>query len=400
LGVRFDIAKVEEVESLFYGRHCWEVLFRAVPLPELGGAELFEGDTGATLRGEEYVYALVLQCPDQGLLASVKSRLEESAEFRSVAAEPRFVEGRALDGEPLPDAGRVDASGRLVVPEGRVFNADVAWDAVCKAKAPGPPAAAKAPPAAPARKGALGAIRSWLAGSREKRLVKAARAGDVERVRGLLAEGADANVKVGGSRTALGVAAEQGHLAVVQALLAAGADPNARGPMAMTPLMEAARVNHAEVMRALLAAGADVLVSLTQIPGSCDSALHFAAIANAREAARLLVEAGAEVDARDEMQNTPLMLATEAGQFGCAAFFIGAGADLNATNSYQDTALGMAAREGFEPLVALLLEAGADPRAAACTDPLSGRVIPAAQMAEEAGHEQIAARIRAAAPKT
>jgi len=132
LALRFDTAKVEEVESLWYGRHCFRVLFRAVDLQRLAGTKFSEGDTAATLTSNEYVYAIALQNPDQAVLDYVKQALEQSTEFNEFAATPRFLEGAAIDGEPLVAGGEIDPNGKLKVPADRFYNADYAVDDIKK----------------------------------------------------------------------------------------------------------------------------------------------------------------------------------------------------------------------------------------------------------------------------
>lgn len=134
LAVRFSIEKVEEIESLFYGRHCWKVFFEAVDLADLKNAELYEGDTAATLNGREYTYALAIQSPDSAALERLRTSLEGDDVFQGLADETPFAEGSAVDGEPLPDAGRFDANGNLVVPEGRIYNSEVVLDGLGNTK--------------------------------------------------------------------------------------------------------------------------------------------------------------------------------------------------------------------------------------------------------------------------
>lgn len=112
LGIRFDIDKLE---SGAYGIAGWKVFWRAIDVERLaGGTLLFEGDTALTLNGFENVYCIVVQSMSRTLLSQIRSALEQSAEFQRVAASPRFIEGASAIGEPLPEAGGVDATGNLV----------------------------------------------------------------------------------------------------------------------------------------------------------------------------------------------------------------------------------------------------------------------------------------------
>ena len=78
----------------------------------------------------------------------------------------------------------------------------------------------------------------------EPPLIVAARAGDMNRVRTLVGEGADVNAFGNGRQTALMAAAQQGHGDVVNALLEAGADANLRDAKGNTAAEAAAERGH------------------------------------------------------------------------------------------------------------------------------------------------------------
>lgn len=136
-------------------------------------------------------------------------------------------------------------------------------------------------------------------------LVGAIRTGDVEALRGLLAENlplATARIRGarGGSRTLLHVAADwPGHFPngapVVRTLVEAGAEVNAaaEGSFAETALHWAASSDDLEVAEALIAAGADLEAPGASIAGGTplDNAVGY----GCWQVARLLVERGARV---------------------------------------------------------------------------------------------------------
>lgn len=92
------------------------------------------------------------------------------------------------------------------------------------------------------------------------------------------------------------------------------------------------------------------------------TALHFAAFAGNLETARLLIDRGAEVDARakNRFDNTPLQVALLTEQEKLAELLIAKGADARAKQADGFTALHEAALFGNERLITMLLAAGAD----------------------------------------
>jgi ankyrin repeat protein len=90
-------------------------------------------------------------------------------------------------------------------------------------------------------------------------LMDAARTGNAEAVKALLAAGADVNARGEYGFTAL-MAAAKCYTEAVKALLAAGADVNAKDADGNTALMAAAKKGRTppETVKALLAAGADI----------------------------------------------------------------------------------------------------------------------------------------------
>jgi ankyrin repeat protein len=78
------------------------------------------------------------------------------------------------------------------------------------------------------------------------------------------------------------------------------------------------------------------------------------------ETVKLLLEKGADVNARDNEGWHPLQLAAKRGDVEIVKLLLGNGADVNATNNYGVTALESAAYRGYLNVVKLLLEKGAD----------------------------------------
>ena len=86
---------------------------------------------------------------------------------------------------------------------------------------------------------------------------EATNAGDLNRVCGLLDEGADIDALDEHGQTALMNAAHRGDAELVQVLIQRGAGLNRTAKYRLTALMLAVIGNHAEVVRLLVKAGAD-----------------------------------------------------------------------------------------------------------------------------------------------
>lgn len=169
-------------------------------------------------------------------------------------------------------------------------------------------------------------------------------------IQALLQAGAHANGAI------LMTAARTGNAEAVRMLLARGADANAReSSLGETALIWAAAENHSEAVRALIEHGADVdarsdklvypkdrfgLEGVTTIlPHGSWTALMYAAREGSLEAAQALAEAGADLNLTDPDGTTALELAILNGHFDTAAMLAGKGADPNIADSTGMTAL-------------------------------------------------------------
>ena len=86
----------------------------------------------------------------------------------------------------------------------------------------------------------------------------AAKAGDVEKIERLIAEGVDVNHTDLADKTPLHWAADAGHTEIVQVLIAKGANIDARDFTNVTPLQLGILGEHAAIVGLLVANGADV----------------------------------------------------------------------------------------------------------------------------------------------
>jgi ankyrin repeat protein len=116
------------------------------------------------------------------------------------------------------------------------------------------------------------------------------------------------------------------------------------------------------------------------------TALHFACFFGQPEAARLLIESGAAVDAvaANPTQVMPLHSAASARNLEAARLLLERGAPVNARQQAGWVPIHAAAQNGDRPMVELLLEHRADPKLA------NNQGKTPAMVASEKGHEEIA----------
>jgi ankyrin repeat protein len=152
----------------------------------------------------------------------------------------------------------------------------------------------------------------------------------------------------------------RGDLDKVRWILAAGADPNMpqsdEVDSGWSPLMLAARST--AVMRLLLDAGADPRFATAE----GDSVVMAVARIGTCEGLRMLQAAGADLRQVDHTGDNALMEAAGAGNQETVEFLLGQGLAVDDTTNNGCTALMAAAVSGEADMVRLLLAAGADPR--------------------------------------
>ena len=182
--------------------------------------------------------------------------------------------------------------------------------------------------------------------------------GGVDTVKVLLRAGADVRVTDDTGNTCLMFAAHHGHIETVRTLLCmpeVGLDnPGEHGS---TALHDAACQGHPDVLQALLDAGADIEAK----DAEGRSALLVASSVGEVKSAKVLVEAGAEVCATDDEGNTCLIIAAVFGQIDIVRYLLSLpDVDVHDRDAEGDTALHLAAHHKLPDMVKLLLEHGAD----------------------------------------
>ncbi|MCJ1388164.1 Ankyrin-2 [Xylographa bjoerkii] len=93
------------------------------------------------------------------------------------------------------------------------------------------------------------------------------------------------------------------------------------------------------------------------------TALHVAAIKPDELMIRLLLDNGADIEARDDQQNTPLQVATKSAREGAVRLLVDRGANIESQNNKKYTALHSAVDGTEESMTRLLLDMGANPEA-------------------------------------
>jgi len=200
----------------------------------------------------------------------------------------------------------------------------------------------------------------------------AAQNGNAAMLKRLLDAKADVNTADAAGDTLLMAAVRAESVDAVRLLLERGAKVNAADPdVAQTALSWAARLDNPEIMRALLTAGATVDTATRVGPKTAPrppgagggshgvgivrsgvppqgeqlpapggmTPLLFAARDGLLDAAKVLVEAGADVNKADPNGITPLLMAITNGQLPVAQLLVERGADLKAADWYGRTPL-------------------------------------------------------------
>ena len=187
----------------------------------------------------------------------------------------------------------------------------------------------------------------------------------------LLSNKADVNAKANNGETPLIFAADRGHRDIAELLLANGAEVNAKNGDGTTPLHIAAFKGHKDVVELLLANKAEV--NAKDNDGA--TPLHLAAQQGRKEVAELLLANKADVNAKANNGMTPLhaaVIGTDNSQFGLiyedehpeqfwgekdmTQLLLANGAEVNAKNNAGETPLVFAAAKGSQGRCGITIE--------------------------------------------
>ncbi len=140
-------------------------------------------------------------------------------------------------------------------------------------------------------------------------LLEAVLAGDITALQRILSDGAEVNARDAEGVTLLMHAAHAGNLAMVKVLLESGADVNTRNAQGWSPLTKAVynaeqKRGFADIVQVLIGAGANIEAAI----GYAVRPLMLAAGYGETAVVELLLQAGADVQARNEGGYTALMM--------------------------------------------------------------------------------------------
>ncbi|XP_045486803.1 titin-like isoform X3 [Pieris rapae] len=150
--------------------------------------------------------------------------------------------------------------------------------------------------------------------------LRAARAGQIDKIISLLEQGVDINVSNANGLNAIHLASKDGHVEVVKELLQRGA-------------------------------------SIDAATKKGNTALHIASLAGQEAVVRLLVQNGAQVNIQSQNGFTPLYMAAQENHDGVVKFLLSNGANQSLATEDGFTPLAVAMQQGHEKVVAVLLEA-------------------------------------------
>lgn len=220
-------------------------------------------------------------------------------------------------------------------------------------------------------------------------LMNATKFGKPECVHILLDKGADIDRKCSFGESALHTAAAMKNLEMVKFLLNRGANVDNQRQGGRTPLMDAVLIGSQDtcIVQHLLDAGADVqlqdenklsalhfaqteeLIDILVKKGACvnavdidgSTALHHRVKQGVPNlpAVQKLIDAGAEVNAKDKYGNTPLKEAVRGNNLDLVSYLLTKGADPNNAERLAESALLSACYHGNAEMVKLLHQAGA-----------------------------------------
>ncbi|GMH40115.1 hypothetical protein BSKO_08019 [Bryopsis sp. KO-2023] len=181
--------------------------------------------------------------------------------------------------------------------------------------------------------------------------------GHVEISRLLTDSGASVNSPNANLTSPSYAAAQRGHIEVLKLLVQQGANLNQKSLWGSTPLMIASQNREAEVVNWLIQR--DVNLD-AQTFMSKQTALWSASFEGYHDIVKSLLDAGAEVEAKDVRESTPLFAAAQEGHEETVRILLNGGADPNARDKTGNTPLHVATAMCRVEIIKMLLKNGAN----------------------------------------
>ena len=183
-------------------------------------------------------------------------------------------------------------------------------------------------------------------------IVQAARDGNEEMIRKLLASEADVTASHKSTkRHALSEAAFQGHNRVVDLLIEAECPLDQADVEGNTALHHACRKGYFPVVKSLLAGGAPI----NAVGPDGQTALHVAMQTSRQNVVMLLLQHNASINARDTSHQTPLHIGAGQGNVAMCKYLLDEGAHLDSRQAQSKTPLQLACEAGHYQMVHMML---------------------------------------------
>jgi len=193
--------------------------------------------------------------------------------------------------------------------------------------------------------------------ARADEIHEAVQSGNLKKVKALVQRNAEwLNSPDQNKKTPLHLALESGHAAIARYLVDQGADINLKDKDKNSPIHNAAYLGNLEIVDLLLKKGA---ASLNEGNFRGQTPLHLACERGHPGVVTRLLEAGADIEARDMLGRTPLMTTATSKNMEVVNALLKKGADINAAlkrGPAAYTTLTVAAMYGFKDLVDLLID--------------------------------------------
>ncbi|KAL1527097.1 hypothetical protein AB1Y20_015780 [Prymnesium parvum] len=184
-------------------------------------------------------------------------------------------------------------------------------------------------------------------------LCEMARCGNIEGIMLLLSGGCSVNAADYDLRTCMHLAASSGNLLVVEALIEHKCDLNAKDRWGGTPLADAVREGHGQIARVLRAAGAELSFG-EEIEAA--AMLCSLALAGDSKGVKMLLDAGAPVNARNRDGRSCLHVSSAMGNLSVMGALLQGKADINLIDNDQRTCLHLVASSGLQNVAKELLK--------------------------------------------